>query len=172
MNEPSMAYIDSMLMMMNKYCEGVLKDSYNLTVKILEETNLTSCCTMVGDETEGLGENLSVSCYGFVTILNLASYKVGRFVKQNEKFSNQLMKFLKEKCGQKNEKLFKAIESCGPKGLVIKERYYNLQDEVSELLWGQIRTDYEWLLSNEEEDDEGPSYAFDNLLYIMRYLAM
>lgn len=76
MKNPSRLYVDSVLMMMNHYGQGVIKDIYNLTNKVLEDEWLTSCATMVGDEVEGTGENMSITCYGFATIVNLAKYSV------------------------------------------------------------------------------------------------
>ena len=76
LKEPSKVYLDSVMMMMNHYGQGVIKDIYNLSCKILEDEWLSSCAVMVGDESEGTGDNLSITCYGFSSIVNLAKYKV------------------------------------------------------------------------------------------------
>lgn len=68
--------MDSVLMMMNHYGQGVIKDIFNLTSKILTDEWLTSCASMVGDEVEGTGENQSMTCYGFVSLVNLAKFAV------------------------------------------------------------------------------------------------
>lgn len=160
LKDAHMMFIDSVSMMMNIYGQGVIKDIFNLCTKILSDEWLTSCATMVGDETEGTGENLSMTCYGFATMVNLTAYP-------KERFTTELMTFLKEKYGKEKADTYKDICDTQQKALLIREKYYNLPDDVTDALLVQIKEDYKWVEEN-EDDDEVPSYRFKKLLYILR----
>ena len=89
-------------------------------------------------------------------------------ITKNEKFTKEILAFLKEKYGKENKKVYEEIAKTKQKGLFIREKYYNLPDEVADALLHQIKIDYKWIEEN-EDDDEEDKYRFDNILYIMRY---
>ena len=167
LKDPSPMFTDSVLMMMNHFGQGVFKDIFNMTQKILSDEWLTSCVTMVGDEVEGTNENSAVTCYGFATIVNLAKYRVGS-TQQDEKFTKEILAFLKEKYGKEHHKTYEDIVATKQKGLFMREKYYNLPDEVADTLLRQVREDYRFIEEN-EEDEEEDQYRFEKVLYIMRY---
>jgi dihydroneopterin aldolase len=153
-------FMDSVLMMMNHYGQGVIKDIFNLCNKILEDEYLTSCATMVGDETEGTGENMSITCYGFATLVNLSKY-------HNERFAKEILAFLKEKYGKAHASTYEQVAATKQKGLFIREKYYNLPDEVADTLLRQLKKDYRWV-EEYEEDFEEDQYRFEKIICVLR----
>lgn len=77
------------------------------------------------------------------------------------------MAFLKEKYGKEKQKTFEEISMTKQKGLLIREKYYNLPDDVADALLKQLKADYKFV-EEHEEDDEEDQYRFDMILYLMR----
>lgn len=74
---------------------------------------------------------------------------------------------MKEKYGPENKKTYEEIAATKQKGLLIREKYYNLPSEVADTLLSQVKEDYKFIEEN-EDDDEEDQYRFEKLLYIMR----
>lgn len=89
-------------------------------------------------------------------------------VTKDERFAKELLVFLKEKYGKEHQKTFDDISKTLQKGLFIREKYYNLPDEVSDAFLRQLKEDYQFILEN-EDDDEEDQYRFDKILYILRF---
>lgn len=77
------------------------------------------------------------------------------------------MAFLKEKYGKEKQKTFEEISMTKQKGLLIREKYYNLPDDVADALLKQLKADYKFV-EEHEDDDEEDQYRFDMILYLMR----
>lgn len=94
-----------------------------------------------------------------------------KLITQDERFTKELLSFLKEKYGKAHQKTFDDISNTLQKGLFIREKYYNLPDEVADTLLHQLKLDYKFIEEN-EDDDEEDQYRFDKILYILRSILL